>query len=65
MWSLFPAVWEAVEVLGISGVLAHQGGWDEILMALVPVALFGGLVWLAIARSHHDGNGSPDRPGAP
>ena len=64
MRSLFPVVWEAVPVPGISGVLAHQGGWDEILMALVPIALFVGLLWVAISRSHHDSSGSAGRPGA-
>lgn len=29
-------------------VLAHQGGWDEIVMVSVPIVVFGGL--LAIAR---------------
>ena len=29
-------------------VLAHQGGWDEILLVAGPVLVFGGL--LAIAR---------------
>lgn len=28
----------------VSGVLAHQGGWDEIAMVLVPIAVFGGLL---------------------
>lgn len=64
MWSLFPDVWEAVAVPGSSGVLAHQGGWDEILMALVPIALFVGLLLVAISRSNHDSNGSAGRPGA-
>ncbi len=31
-------------------VLAHQGGWDEALLALTPVALFAGLLWLAKRR---------------
>lgn len=29
-------------------VLAHQGGWDEIVMVTIPIVVFGGL--LAIAR---------------
>ena len=29
-------------------VLAHQGGWDEILLVAGPVLVFGGL--LAVAR---------------
>ena len=33
-------------------VIAHQGGWDEILMVLAPVALFAGLLWLANKRAN-------------
>lgn len=32
-------------------VLAHQGGWDEALFVLVPVALFAVLLWLANRRA--------------
>lgn len=28
-------------------LLAHQGGWDEILFVLVPVSIFAGLLWIA------------------
>ena len=31
-------------------VLAHQGGWDEILLVLGPIAVVGGLLWLARKR---------------
>lgn len=34
-----------------STVLAHQGGWDEALMVLVPIALFVGLLALANKRA--------------
>jgi hypothetical protein len=37
--------------LGAGPVLAHQGGWDEILMVLTPVALFAALLWLANSRA--------------
>ncbi len=33
-------------------VLAHQGGWDEILLVLTPIALFAGLLWLANSRAN-------------
>jgi hypothetical protein len=33
-------------------VLAHQGGWDEILMVLIPIAVLAGL--LALARRRAD-----------
>jgi hypothetical protein len=54
-------------------LLAHQGGWDEILMVLAPIALFGGLLAIANRRAStiasqrekdaggHDGSG--DAPG--
>lgn len=32
-------------------VVAHQGGWDEALFVLVPVAIFGLLLWLANRRA--------------
>jgi hypothetical protein len=45
----------------LATVLAHQGGWDEILMVATPMALFGGLMWLAnrranaeVARRNHE-----------
>jgi len=32
-------------------VFAHQGGWDEALLVLVPIGLFVGLLWLANRRA--------------
>lgn len=32
-------------------MLAHQGGWDEVLMVLIPIAAFVGLLWLATRRA--------------
>jgi hypothetical protein len=32
-------------------LLAHQGGWDEILMVLVPIALFAALLVIANRRA--------------
>jgi hypothetical protein len=32
-------------------VLAHQGGWDEVLLVLLPIALFGGLLYVANKRA--------------
>ncbi len=42
-------------------VLAHQGGWDEMLMVAAPVGLFVVLLWVANARAarQHDA-GAPD-----
>jgi cyanate permease len=31
-------------------VLAHQGGWDEILMVVGPLAVVGLLLWIANKR---------------
>lgn len=38
----------------MSLLLAHQGGWDEILLVLTPIALFAGLLWLANARANRE-----------
>jgi hypothetical protein len=32
--------------------LAHQGGWDEILLVAGPIAVIVGLLWLAKRRIH-------------
>jgi hypothetical protein len=32
-------------------VLAHQGGWDEILLVLAPVGLFSFLLYVANRRA--------------
>jgi hypothetical protein len=32
-------------------LLAHQGGWDEMLMVALPVALFAGMLWMANRRA--------------
>ncbi len=57
---LFPApallpsqlVWEAHPVAGSVVILAHQGGWDEALLAVgLPLTILGGLLWAANARA--------------
>ena len=35
-----------------AALLAHQGGWDEILLVLTPISLFAGLLWLANRRAN-------------
>jgi hypothetical protein len=47
-------------------VLAHQGGWDEVLLVLAPLSIFAGLLYLANVRAtrqlearQHEG----ERPG--
>ena len=32
--------------------LAHQGGWDEILMVAGPLAVFAGVLYLANRRAN-------------
>ena len=51
MWSLFPAIWDTVAVLGLAGVVAHQGGWDEALPIAGPVAILAVLVGISIRQS--------------
>lgn len=34
-----------------AAVLAHQGGWDEMLMVVVPVGAFAGLLYVANRRA--------------
>ena len=46
------SIWNPGDVtFGLVSVLAHQGGWDEMLMVLVPIALFAGLLALANRRA--------------
>ena len=35
----------------VAGLLAHQGGWDELLFVLLPIALFAGLLAVANRRA--------------
>ena len=50
------------------GVLAHQGGWDEILLVALPMCVLAGLLWIADRRARRlgevrqDGTGT-DQPG--
>ena len=34
-----------------AAVLAHEGGWDELLFVLVPIGLFAGLLAIANRRA--------------
>ena len=42
-------------------VLAHQGGWDEMLFVLVPLVVFVTLQWLnrRKTRQQNDKSGGP------
>jgi hypothetical protein len=47
-------------------VLAHQGGWDEILLVVTPVAVFFGLLLVARRRAEREAaeeGRSPTSPG--
>jgi hypothetical protein len=49
-------------------ILAHQGGWDEMLMVLVPILLIAGLLRLAKRRveaRQHDEAQHPAGPSGP
>ena len=39
----------------VHGVLAHQGGWDEILWVLAPIAVMVWLLRVASQRIRSDG----------
>lgn len=32
-------------------LLAHQGGWDEIMLVATPIAVFAVLLWIANRRA--------------
>jgi hypothetical protein len=61
----------------LPSVFAHQGGWDEILFVVVPIAIFAGLLVVANRRATRieeqrrdrgDGPSTPgktDKPGRP
>ena len=41
-------------------VIAHQGGWDEILLVAAPLGLMAWLLWLANRRA--SSRGRPEGP---
>jgi hypothetical protein len=34
----------------VQALLAHQGGWDEILLVVAPMVVVAGLLWVAKRR---------------
>lgn len=38
-------------MFGLTGILAHQGGWDEMLMVAAPIAIFVVLLKVANTRA--------------
>lgn len=41
-------------------LLAHQGGWDEVLLVGGPILIIMGLLWLAKRRVDHAASLRPD-----
>ncbi len=41
--------------MGLSPLLAHQGGWDELLLFAVPALLGVGALWWAEKRARAGG----------
>ena len=62
-----------MDAIGIAALLAHQGGWDEMLMVAVPVAVFAALLYAANRRADRmdptptapEGGSDPDVTGHP
>jgi len=50
-------VWEPEAVMAL--LVAHQGGWDEILFVAVPIVIFGGLLAIANRRASRIGQQQP------
>lgn len=42
---------DAGPMTSTAALLAHQGGWDELLLVLLPIALFAGLLAVANRRA--------------
>jgi hypothetical protein len=38
----------------LAAVVAHQGGWDEILLVATPVLVFAVLLWVAKRRAERE-----------
>ena len=65
MRQVFPGIWEADPVQGFGGVIAHQGGWDEALVVVVPVAILAVLIAVSIRRADQRDRDSNGPTGAP
>jgi hypothetical protein len=52
-------------MFGFAGLLAHQGGWDELLLVAAPIGIFVLLLKVANARAGHLGTGHGDPPSTP
>ncbi|MFM7745565.1 MAG: hypothetical protein ACKO8T_07865 [Actinomycetota bacterium] len=50
-------------LLFAAGLLAHQGGWDEILWVMVPIVLMVGLLRVATVRVRKNARAKPSDSG--
>jgi hypothetical protein len=53
-------------IISFAGLVAHQGGWDEVLLVGIPILLIIGL--LVVAKRRVDaqfGSEQPDEAGQP
>jgi hypothetical protein len=51
-----------------AAIVAHQGGWDEMLLVIGPIALVAGLLWLArrrVMKAQPDTHPSVEGPEGP
>ncbi|MFM8711908.1 MAG: hypothetical protein ACKOE7_00840 [Actinomycetota bacterium] len=46
-----------------AGLLAHQGGWDEILWVMVPIIVMVGLLRVATVRVRKNAHAKPSDSG--
>lgn len=46
----------------MTSLLAHQGGWDEILLVLGPILVIAGLLKLAKSRVERSANEPANEP---
>lgn len=44
-------------------LLAHQGGWDELILVLLPISLFAGLLAIANRRANRARSEGEQAPG--
>jgi hypothetical protein len=52
----------AAEPTATTKLLAHQGGWDEMLFVLVPLLIFLVLQWLSRRKNRQPPEGDSHRP---
>jgi hypothetical protein len=48
----------------LARLVAHQGGWDEILLVAAPLVLIAGVLWLANRRAQEFARREEEREAA-